>query len=250
MCTLSWVVTADGYELRFNRDEARERAPELPPRVFEREGSRFAAPLDGEAQGTWLAVNEMGTCVTLLNAYRPSRGVAPTRWRTRGELVLALADSTDPAHVQERLHARLDERDLHHYRPFVLFAIDRAGRSRSWSWDGLELESVEEPPAPLASSGVVQASAQRSRAEVWSRTVGELPGIEALDAFHRSHDPERGALSVCMHRDDACTRSLVRVSVDEARIVLEHEAAAPCSRVTPTRVVLVDRAQPSSRQAR
>ncbi len=80
MCTVSWRAARDGYDLFFNRDELHTRAPELPPALSERDGVRFLAPRDGDHGGTWLAVNEHGLTVCLLNDYanpwRPAAGGA------------------------------------------------------------------------------------------------------------------------------------------------------------------------------
>ncbi len=46
--------------------------------------------------------------------------------------------------------------------------------------------------------------------------------------FHRSHMPERGAYSVCMHRDDAETLSFTHIHVTHADAKLRYYPAAPC----------------------
>ena len=37
MCTVTWLASADGFDLFFNRDELATRRPALPPRVVERD---------------------------------------------------------------------------------------------------------------------------------------------------------------------------------------------------------------------
>ena len=89
MCTVTWIrpLEAEGYDLLFNRDESLTRGPELGPEPSRQGGTTFLAPRDSDQGGTWLAVNDHGLTVCLLNGYVPSRGQAPPSWRSRGLLV-------------------------------------------------------------------------------------------------------------------------------------------------------------------
>ena len=57
------------YHLFFNCDELRTRGPALPPRMHEARGLRFLAPIDTDAGGSWLGVNELGLSIGLVNYY-------------------------------------------------------------------------------------------------------------------------------------------------------------------------------------
>ena len=103
MCTLTWLRSGEGYELFFNRDEARTRLPALPPRVQRRDGVEFLSPLDADAGGTWLGVNAYGLTVGLLNGRADAP--APAAPRSRGLLVLDLLDAARSADVERRLQA-------------------------------------------------------------------------------------------------------------------------------------------------
>src|SRR5687768_2764715 len=98
MCTLTWLEQDDGYFVAFSRDERRSRAPGIGPKVFERAGVKWIAPIDAEAGGTWLAVNELGLTLALLNGYRfmdaSSAGEAG-KWTSRGELAVQSADAAN-----------------------------------------------------------------------------------------------------------------------------------------------------------
>ena len=58
MCTVSWRLDADGYELLFNRDELRTRAEGLSPSRHEAANTGFVAPIDPDGGGTWIAANQ------------------------------------------------------------------------------------------------------------------------------------------------------------------------------------------------
>src|SRR5260221_11105891 len=81
MCTVSWLHEDDGYHLLCNRDEKLSRAPALPPRIQERNGVRYVAPIDGNFGGAWIGANEFGVSICLLNGVTRCGGV-----RSRGLL--------------------------------------------------------------------------------------------------------------------------------------------------------------------
>lgn len=229
MCTLTWLERADGFEIFFNRDEKKDRAPERPPELFERDGVRFLAPRDGQDDGTWIGVNDRGLAMALLNRYVPDTGPARAEFRSRGLLVMDLLTALHRAEVGERLA----ETELERYKPFSLFAADPCGRARLFEWTGWHLEETAEPAAmmPLASSSFDQALARVHRRSLFADLVathGAPPGEEALLSFHHCHEGGPGPFSVCMHRPDAETRSFTRVEVGPEGVSLRWKPGAPC----------------------
>lgn len=227
MCTLSWAPIAGGYLLGFNRDESRVRSPELPVAPRRSDEINFLAPLDGDQLGTWIAANEFGVTLALLNRYQSDspRQTAPV---SRGRLVLALASAADPAGVRHRLTAsRLDD-----FRQFTLAVTGPDAPVHLFEWDGFTLQerTVRLPGVVATSSAIapVEAEAARRRALAEIQAGGPL-SLEVLDTFHRSHLPARGGLSPCMHRDDAETRSFCRVTVTGEAVELRHTSGAPCT---------------------
>ncbi|MFN7963918.1 MAG: NRDE family protein [Thermoanaerobaculia bacterium] len=229
MCTVSWFWTAEGYQLFGNRDESRSRRQALPPRRAEQDGVAYLAPVDADAGGTWIAANELGVTLTLLNFYqadavgpRGSGGAAVSR----GRLVQALAGAASVARVGEGLRLQ----DLARFRPFTLLALE-PGRADAWQWDGRNLSSLgEQPPMPLISSGVTLAAAIAHRRASFEhlRGEGELAGSELHLRFHASHWPEASSLSVCMHRPDAETQSLSWVRVERHGVLFSYAGGSPC----------------------
>src|SRR5438045_4246173 len=67
MCTVSWIRGSGGYHLLCNRDEKKSRAVALAPRIQARGWVRFIAPVDPDHDGSWIAVNEFGVSVCVLN---------------------------------------------------------------------------------------------------------------------------------------------------------------------------------------
>src|SRR5437016_4696303 len=66
MCTLSFVPTAHGFRFAMNRDEKRSRERALPPSFVRLNGRRAIFPRE-PGGGTWIAVNDAGICLALIN---------------------------------------------------------------------------------------------------------------------------------------------------------------------------------------
>ncbi len=228
MCTVSWLHAAGGFELFSNRDERIGRAPERPPELDVEAGVQFLSPRDGEAGGTWVAVNEFGVALTLLNGYRSEAGSA-ANFVSRGALVTGLAS----AGSLDELAARVEAAELTRYRSFVLLVL--AANQPAWiaDWDGAELRVDRDGEArrPLVSSSFEAGRAVETRRARFEALRAERGAVDAelLAEFHRSHADGPGPFSVCMHRDDAATRSFTRVTVTAERVELSYQGSAPCA---------------------
>ncbi len=132
MCTVSWLPAPGGYTLCFNRDERHTRGPALPPEHRVAAGRAFLAPYDSDHGGTWLAVNDAGLTLALLNRYGPRRGTAMGPARSRGLVILELIGAGG---VTAALQA-LERADLRHTAPFVLVALEPDRPPRLAEWDG------------------------------------------------------------------------------------------------------------------
>ena len=229
MCTMSWFTTPEGYELFFNRDERRARKPALPPAVREQGVVRYIAPLDGDFGGTWLGVNHRGLTLALLNGYVELddllRGPAD-EFTSRGLLLVSLIDSRSA----EQLLRRLQREDLERFRSFHLLAFEPGGSQVMASWLRGKFRVARELEMPLVSSSFDTAEVCRTRRELLPAMRREpFAGPRELHlAYHRSHRPERGPSSVCMHRPEAQTVSFSRIAVDAAEVRFHYVPHAPC----------------------
>ncbi len=228
MCTVSWLREPAGYQVFFNRDERRTRAPGLPPTHGRTGDTAWLAPLDGDHRGTWIGVSEHGVTLGLLNRYGESPADAePDEPTSRGHLVTALLDLRALADLPARIEAAHPTR----YRPFTLAAFAPDADACLLGWDGraVTLDRVTGSGLVLTSSGHDQAGAARVRTALFAR---QRPGggwtADGLTALHRSHEPERGPYSVCMHRPDAATVSATWVVVTPGAVRLRYHAGPPC----------------------
>ena len=244
MCTLSWLGEPDGYALYFNRDERLTRAPALPPARADLNGVAYLAPTDGDFGGTWIGVNEHGVTIALLNRYAETPTEPGPGRVSRGLLVRSLLD----ARTAGRAIDRLAPGTLGRYQPFTLAAVDPGREVLITGWTGTLLlrALVERPGMIRTSSGRDQAEAERIRGATWHDMLGpDSVTRELLDRFHRSHDPERGPFSVCMHRPEAATRGYTVISVDPHRVELTHVEGAPCEGGPVTTLSLPRRGEPA-----
>lgn len=242
MCTVTFVPLVDGgYVLTTNRDESHRRAPAKPPTVRSVGGRSVLAPTDADAGGTWVAADEAGRTVCLLNGDGPAGGVLPDDPPSRGLLVWELMQ--DPSHdgVRSRVQHDVDAGDFR-YRPFKLVVVEpgsgrRPPRLLLAGWDAAELSFGEaEGPSVAISSTFERLDVTARRTAAWEAFLAEgpepgpgLPG--ALAAFHAGHegnDPQGDAYSVCVHRNDARTVSRTMVCVEPGGVRLEYQAGWPC----------------------
>lgn len=260
MCTLTFTGTAldpgasaqvirggeAGYTLLFNRDELRARGPEIAPAEARTDsGVRYIAPTDSDAGGTWIAANEHGVSVALLNGYAESRGPQRSGWTSRGALVRSLADMR----TAEELWRRMSPRRLRAFRPSVVVALGLGERPLMARWDGLgvSFDPRADLALPITSSSYEQSEVQRFRRALYAREVGggqappaaERPSLAALDAYHRWTGPEgSSALSPCMARADAATRSHCRVEVRRGEVRFQYVPSAPHEGADSTTITL------------
>lgn len=235
MCTLSWFPTSAGYELFFNRDERRSRGPARPPTL--RAGSpRIVAPTDADAGGSWIAVNDRGLTVCLLNGYQS--GDRTGTFVSRGQIVLELARQRDVAAAL----AVLERQEVRRLRSFQILAIDPHEQGTR-TWDGERLGPVESPSADevVVSSSFLWVEVCRSRRETFRQIVDGKHRAAVHRRAHASHLPERGPSSICMHREDARTVSFSHVVVDREAVRFSYLDDAPCRASTPTTTLRMTR---------
>ncbi len=238
MCTLSWIRSTAGYSVFMNRDERPTRAPGLPPEI--RAGAvRWIAPFDGQSHGTWIGANDRGVSLAILNRYHDSPMSAEGEWISRGLLVTSLLESP----TRDEVERHLRDQPLGRYQPFTLagFEVGRGARLLAWNGETLAVDRVVETGLVATSSGYDQQEATRFRGELFARweefhpshpphpshPSPPSPSPESFERIHASHIPEKGPLSICMHRPEAGTVSFTRIDVGPAAIELTYIPGPP-----------------------
>jgi hypothetical protein len=238
MCTVTWLHEEGGYNLFCNRDEKLTRKPALPPRLGVRDGVRYLAPIDGDFGGTWIATNEFGVSLCLLNGalLNGTGGPRPAVMRSRGLLLFDLVSSCSLEEVVNTVEAT----DLTLYASFILAVLSPGEPAVVIEWNGRQSSTRTQPEScyMLTSSSFDTEAVKRIRAEAFARLAGDRCSASRLQEFHRSHAPSRSAYSPCMHRPNAETVSFSHVEVFSSESRLTHFSSAPCNTTTETRADL------------
>ena len=231
MCTVSWTHHPGGYHLLCNRDEQRSRRPADAPAVHELSCIRFVSPTDTDHGGTWIAVNEHGIGLCLVNGRRwePPRG-----GRSRGFVIpeLIWLRSIDDCSFA------LAQMDLTTFAPFTLLMLEPGQAAMVATWDGstLAVDRDADRRAPLVSSAFDPEGVRRSRTRAYAQHASNDPA--ALYRFHASHGEAAGPYSPCMHRPDAETVSFSWAVVNRDEIRFLYLPASPCQCVPGEQKIL------------
>lgn len=230
MCTVSWLHTNEGYHLLCNRDERHTRKSAIAPFIQERRGVRFIAPIDGEHGGSWIALNQFGLTLCLLNRYC-SLCPLPRSAVSRGLLLMELVDCNSLDSVSRRIM----QLEMQHFYPFDVVALEPRKGSLLIHWTGREclIEYNGESAMPLTSSSFDEAGVIAYRKSLFDKLTSEKGQIDCalLHDFHTSHAPAPSAYSPCMHREDASTVSFSQVRVAGSIIEFSYQPHSPCSPV-------------------
>jgi hypothetical protein len=227
MCTVTFLPRRAGYALGMNRDEQLTRDLGLPPATRWTNGRHVIHPSE-PGGGTWIALNDAGTCLALINWYSVTARVS-SKAVSRGEVV----NSASHAESREQVDAALAHLPLARINPFRLIGVFPEAREiAEWQWDLERLVRTLHRwrAQQWISSGFDEPAAQRIRSQSFRRAQRQ-PSAGRLDwlrRLHRSHAPESGPFATCMHRADAATVSYTEVTVSPRDAALRYHAGAPC----------------------
>ena len=226
MCTLSFVPTKSGYLAAMNRDELLTRDRALAPQVA-RAGELWTAyPREPEG-GTWIACNERGITLALLNWNLPG---LPRKRSSRGSVIPQLIGYPDLADVEWAIQSL----DLAGILPFRLVGIFwPQDQVCEWRWDGASLQRLAFPwqPRHWFSSGLSDESAEAGRSEI-CRSAGSAPDAGTLPwlrELHRAHGSAPGPFSMCVHRPDAASVSYSEVVYEPSQLTFRYVDGLPCA---------------------
>ena len=222
MCTLTWVKQDSSYEIFFNRDELLTRQEEIPPSLHKKDRVQFLAPVDPQGQGTWVGVNDRGVTLCLANMY-PSRRIEGKHYKSRGQLLWSLLANPSLRDVIDQLKGQ----DLKEFLEFriVGFSLREKICILQFNEGELKINTDAEDCYPITSSSFQSQVVQDGREKHFEEIVGRSRKLtaEILDNYQKSTYPTLSAYSVCMKRDNACTKSYSRIKVDEKEIIFTYQ---------------------------
>lgn len=226
MCTVSIIARQHGYLLAMNRDEQLSRVRGLPPKQFNSGGRSIISPSE-PGGGTWISLNDAGVSFSLINWY--SVKSLSGKKLSRGQIVNSVNAQTSP----DKASQILEGLPLKQINPFRLIGIFPAQKKIvEWRWNLKKLARKKHDwrTRQFISSGFDEAGAQRIRGRTFrlalrAKTFGTADWLRRL---HRSHVPEPGAYSTCMHRADAITVSYTEIAVYTNCASVRYRTGTPC----------------------
>jgi hypothetical protein len=227
MCTVTVVPARETIRLACNRDEIRSRPAALPPRIRQFGPRRAILPVDPTSGGTWVAVNDAGLALFLLNVNSRNGLATSAAPLSRGKIIPALLHAGTP------LAAAFSALDLDPalYAPFRLVLVNRREGVEVHS-DGARIRLLWRigmtRPQLFTSSGLGDQVVEVPRRQLFGEFF-DRPGdpFAQQDAFHRHRWADRPHLSVCMNRQDARTVSHTLVFLGPDGGTLSYHPDAP-----------------------
>ncbi|MGE3181909.1 MAG: NRDE family protein [Phycisphaerae bacterium] len=213
-----------------NRDESRRRAAALPPEIHEIGDRRAMMPIDPSSRGTWVAANDAGLLLTLLN-YNPKHEdntfAALDARISRGTIIPRLLEARCVADVDAEL-LQLDAGD---FAPFRLVAVD----DQTWleaRGNGSSMvvtrSALGAAPLLFASSGLGDYLVDAPRRALFEeKFIGPTFQPAIQDEYHRHSWKDQTHLSVCMRREAAITVSLTTVEVSRSTVSMNYHPGPP-----------------------
>jgi hypothetical protein len=240
MCTVSLIVHDSGYLLGMNRDERIVRGPGDFPKIQEISGTHAVLPSDG-AGGTWIAANQHGLTLALLNWNDVTQ---PRQWhQSRGIVIPRLLCSRTAGELRSTLR-HLNARGCAPFRLVAVIAVERVIVEARW-----DTRRVTDHVLAWSSQHWFSSSLGDRRAELLRGSACSLAwntsdaGSAAwLRRLHASHHSGLGPFSLCVHRDNVATLSYTEVVCTPDCVRMLHSVGSPCqtNKSHPTEMKRID----------
>ena len=200
MCTVTFIPVRDTYYITSNRDEKNSRSRATPPAFYKINNSVLLFPKDGDAGGSWIALNENGNAAVLLNGAFENHAPAATYKMSRGKIFLNVIADPRAARYFDRL-------DLTGIQPFTIVLFDE-GSLYDCRWDGKEKHCRQlrnYRPYIWSSATLYEKEAMKKREQWFAEFLNRTPNPTREDIlrFHQSRNDEDKGNSILMSRDNA-----------------------------------------------
>ncbi|MHA4811799.1 NRDE family protein [Flavitalea flava] len=194
MCAVTYIPVGDTLLLTSSRDENPERTVARDPHFVDGPCGRLLFPRDGKEGGTWFVMHEKGHVLILLNGAWKKHVPLPPYRKSRGLVLLELAQGDNPL-------LSFRHTDLSGIEPFTLILVLERNLFEC-RWDGsVKFERQMDKNKPwIWSSVTLYDEAGVQRREKWFEQFlleNPDPDQDAILEFHQSAgagDPHSGLL--------------------------------------------------------
>lgn len=220
MCTVTFIPGRDGIFLTSNRDEKKGRLPAIPPAVYQHASGKFLYPKDADAGGTWILTHENNHALVLLNgAFEYHRSNPPYR-KSRGLILLEIADHDSPADAFENF-------DLDDIEPFTMIIFEKPSLYEA-RWDGHKkhFKKLDQSSPHIWSSATLYDKTISEKRESWFQEW--IKSVNSFDTnsiihFHQFTGEGDEANDLRMNREGLlATVSITSMHLTETGVALTY----------------------------
>lgn len=222
MCTVSISRHENRLIVTSNRDERRTRDEAGIRQELVGDTQRIY-PVDAQAHGTWVGVNDFGLASSLLNMYESDyKGNI-----SRGLIIPRLLEFQTLTEAREWLNVSFQVAE---YSAFVLLLMDRDTLYR-YRWDGVSMdeELIEFDHYFLESSSSVDLvntiTHRQNIFKEWQAKPGMDHSANGLLTFHCYREEGNATQSICMARELTHTKSVSQIEI--ANGIIDFRYLAP-----------------------
>ena len=241
MCTVTVFPFHGGVRIGCNRDESPKRKKALPPSIQIIENTSVLMPIDPQSGGTWLAANEHGIFLTLLNrnlilSDGENRFVGN---KSRGHIIPMFV-GMDSA---EDIAKKISDHSWNEYSFFRLIVLDQKNVYE------IIHENIDQNPIlrkhprdtwPMifSSSGLGDPIVEEPRRKLFDEWFSNIDLTddqlaEKHDKFHCHSWEDKKHVSVCMQRDRAESISMTMTTIVSGQIHMSYRQGLPSLNTTP-----------------
>ena len=220
MCTVTFIPAKEKIFITSNRDEKQLRSPAIPPAVYEFSSGKILFPRDTDGGGTWFAVHENGNAVIFLNGGWEKHEPRHPYKKSRGLVLLELADSERPLNIFLR-------QDLENIEPFTAI-IWQGGLLLECRWDANQkyTSQLDEHSAHIWSSVTLYDENTMALRKLWFTKwlqQNPLPTQDDILHFHEftgDGDPQNDLL---MNRNNIVFNvSITSVTIAQGNALMKY----------------------------
>jgi len=219
MCTVTYIPLGGKKILTSNRDEKTFRKRALPPQIYLHEDVRLIYPKDGDAGGTWIALNENGNVAVLLNGGFEKHISKPPYKKSRGLVFLEVIKNNSPVKYFKDVA-------LFNIEPFTVVIIEKNKLTECrWTGDNKFYKELNSQQCHIWSSTTLYDRDTRNRRERWfwqwlnRKSSPEQKDILQFHQFAGEGDKDN---------DLVMTRGEIYRTVSITSIELENETRRIC----------------------
>jgi hypothetical protein len=212
------VSSASNFIIGFNRDELRSRKHAHPPSYHVYGRTRAIHPVDADQGGTWIAINDAGIFLGLLNHNEDDanrRVIGPV---SRGKIIPSLLSyrSIDDIKTQ------IQQIDVQQYSSFVLTGMQN-GNGFTFRYTGFDTIYQElQLPGLLTSTGLGDGLVRDLRKKYFDEMISTSPNLQEIKDYHLFSIPDQEKLGIHMVRKEARTVSSSFITLSDSKATWEY----------------------------